>query len=60
MCAASGDKIAFTLFLVCDATELFLFRTLPVSRKQFIGRDVMDLFGTGVSKNVSLISFLAS
>jgi hypothetical protein len=43
---------AFTLFLVFDTTERFLSCTLPVSRKRFTRRDIVDLFGTGESGNV--------
>jgi hypothetical protein len=38
-------------------SERFLFCTLPASRKRFTRRDIVDLFGTGESGNVSLNSF---
>jgi hypothetical protein len=44
---------AFTLFLLFDATRW----RVPVSRKLFTGRDIIDWFGIGESGNVSLNSF---
>jgi hypothetical protein len=40
---------AFTLFLMFDVTRW----RVPVSRKRFTRRDIVDLFGTGESENVS-------
>jgi hypothetical protein len=42
----------------CDPVKSFGFCfTLPVSRKRFTRRDIVYLFGTGESANVSLNSF---
>jgi hypothetical protein len=41
---------AFPPFLMSDSTR----SGVPVSRKRFIRRDIVDLFGAGQSGNVSL------
>jgi hypothetical protein len=49
-CPLRSAMHAFTLFLMLDANRW----RVPVSRKRFTRRDIVDLFGTGESGNVSL------
>jgi hypothetical protein len=52
-CPPRSAMHAFTLFLMFDAT----WWRVPVSRKRFTRRDIVGLFGTVESGNVSLNSF---